>query len=96
MGWQETGTADVEFELRAMLRESASLRRLVLDTDVGHGVIRSEPEEVLGFMRDCLRLEKRARDLGIPIDEDRAVSYTDLVTVANIAHCSIDHVLHAS
>ncbi len=96
MGWQQTGTADVEFELRAMLRESASLRRLVLDTDVGHGVIRSEPDEVLGFMRDCLRLEKRARDLGIPIDEDRAVSYTDLVTVANIAHCSIDHVLHAS
>ena len=59
-------------------------------------MIRSEPDEVLGFMRDCLRLEKRARDLGIPIDEDRAVSYTDLVTVANIAHCSIDHVLHAS
>ena len=96
MGWQETGTADRERELRAMLRESATLRRFVLDTDVGHGVIRSEPEEVLGFMRDCLRLEKRARDLGIPIDEDRAVSYTDLVTVANIAHRSIDQVLHAS
>lgn len=96
MGRQESGTADVEFELRAMLRESATLRRDVLDTDVGHSVIRSEPDEVLGFISDCLRLEKRARDLGIPIDEDRAVSYTDLVTVANIAHRSIDQVLHAS
>jgi hypothetical protein len=56
-------------------------------------VIRSNPEEVLGFMTDCLRLETQARELGIPIDENVAVSYSDLVTVANVAHRPIDQVL---
>jgi hypothetical protein len=94
MGRRDRGVAGIEGELRAMLRESAELRLHVIDTEAGHGVIRSHPGEVLGFMSDCLRLETRARDLGIAIDENQAVSYCDVVTVANIAHRPINQVLH--
>jgi hypothetical protein len=45
MGRRELGTVGSEVELREMLLECAELRRYVIDTHAGHGVIRSDPRK---------------------------------------------------